>query len=112
MEPPTKRRSASQNRDCITRDREEAQEVLPERGVLDRVTPTPVSDRPAGSSEAVSGHRCGGPSVRRAWRGVRVTGIDTDFDDIVLNSGQTISLVFLKGSDLDGLFDSEERLLR
>ena len=38
-------------------------------------------------------------------------GIDTDFDDIVLKSGQRISLVFLKDTDLDGLFDAEEALL-
>ncbi len=38
-------------------------------------------------------------------------GIDVDFDDIVLKSGERISLVFLKDTDLDGIFDNEEALL-
>jgi hypothetical protein len=38
-------------------------------------------------------------------------GIQTDFDDIVLKSGERISLVFLKDTDLDRLFDNEELLL-
>jgi hypothetical protein len=38
-------------------------------------------------------------------------GITSDFDSIVLKSGQRISLVFLRDTDLDGLFDNEEALL-
>jgi hypothetical protein len=38
-------------------------------------------------------------------------GITSDFDDIILKNDQRISLVFLKDSDLDGLFDNEEELL-
>lgn len=39
------------------------------------------------------------------------SGARTDFDDIVLKNGERISLVFLKDTDLDGLFDNEETLL-
>jgi len=38
-------------------------------------------------------------------------GISTNFDDIVLKSGERISLVFLRDTDLDSLFDNEEQLL-
>lgn len=37
--------------------------------------------------------------------------INTNFDDIVLRSGERISLVFLRDTDLDGIFDNEEQLL-
>lgn len=39
------------------------------------------------------------------------SGIATNFDDIVLKNGERISIVFLLDTDLDGLFDNEERLL-
>lgn len=35
----------------------------------------------------------------------------TNFDDLLLKSGERISLVYLKDTDLDGLFDNEEQLL-
>ncbi len=35
----------------------------------------------------------------------------TNFDNIVLTSGKRISLVYLKDTDLDGIFDNEEYLL-
>ncbi len=55
------------------------------------------------------------PSVRGYWALIGSTpefalGSPTDFEDLCLNNGERISLVFLRDSDGDGLFDREERV--